>query len=58
MTPRKAAVLSSALLLSLGAAGVATPATVDTPKRSSVLSVTSVVDAIERSAHTLRSTGP
>ncbi|MFE2279670.1 erythromycin esterase family protein [Streptomyces sp. NPDC059454] len=58
MTPRKAAVLSSALLLSLGAVAVTTPATADMPKHSSGRTTTSVVDAIERSAHTLRSTEP
>ncbi|MFH9041925.1 erythromycin esterase family protein [Streptomyces sp. NPDC017966] len=58
MTPRKAAVLSSALLLSLSAVTVAAPATAGTPEHSSGPTVTSVVDAIERSAHTLRSTDP
>ncbi|MFF6813271.1 erythromycin esterase family protein [Streptomyces sp. NPDC012403] len=58
MTPRKAAVLSSALLLSLSAVAVATPATAGTPEHSSGPTAASVVDAIERSAHTLRSTDP
>ncbi|MFI2424615.1 erythromycin esterase family protein [Streptomyces sp. NPDC018955] len=58
MTPRKAAVLSSALLLSLTAVTVAAPATAGTPEHSSGPTVTSVADAIGRSAHTLRSTDP
>ncbi|MBT3150498.1 erythromycin esterase family protein [Streptomyces sp. CHD11] len=59
MTPGKAAVLSSALLLSLGAVAVATPAATATPpKHSAGRSTTGVVDAIGRSAHTLRSTEP
>lgn len=58
MTPHKAAVLSSALLLSLGAAAVATPATAGTPRHSAVLTTTNVADAIERSAHPLWTTEP
>ncbi|KOT29545.1 erythromycin esterase [Streptomyces caelestis] len=58
MTPRKAALLSSALLLSLGAVAVAGPATATAPEHSSVRGATSVVDAIERGAHPLRSTEP
>ncbi|MDT0401120.1 erythromycin esterase family protein [Streptomyces edwardsiae] len=58
MTRRKAAVLASALLLSLGAGAQAAPATADTPRYSTGHRTSHVIDAIEHSAHTLRSTEP
>ncbi|MEU7472804.1 erythromycin esterase family protein [Streptomyces sp. NPDC044984] len=58
MTPRKAAVLSSVLFLSLSAVAAGTPATAGPPEHSSGPTVGSVADAIGRSAHTLRSTDP
>ncbi|MEU2899002.1 erythromycin esterase family protein [Streptomyces sp. NPDC001273] len=60
MTRRKAAVIFSALLLSLslGAVAAAPPVTRDTAKHPAGRTVMKVVDAIERSAHTLRSTEP
>ncbi|BFO19151.1 hypothetical protein SHKM778_55390 [Streptomyces sp. KM77-8] len=58
MTRRKAAVLASALLLSLGSGALATPATADPPRYSTGRQTSDVIDAIEHSAHTLRSTEP
>ncbi|MFI8089758.1 erythromycin esterase family protein [Streptomyces sp. NPDC086080] len=60
MTRRKAAVISSALLLSLslGAVAAAPPVTGDTARHPVGRNAMNVVDAIERSAHTLRTTDP